>query len=300
MSLRYVFDSELTTGQMFLTAWQTNGIDWQRHRRIVTAALGVRIAKMAWSESAKQAELVSRKWSEVSDGVTDDTVSGLRTIAMNVLAAAGYGYVFSAGGMNGGAKETSQYSDYQLSYPDVLSALTEGFILIAMLPARMLNSSMMPQAVRKIATANKEFHLYTKQFLQEEIKTQTLGTEQTKTFLSSLVALGANEDPSKKQNLSEDEIRGDLFAFTLAGFDTTANTLAYAVALLSVHSKWQDWVVEEIEDIAAEDTEASYESVAPKLKRCLALMVSLLISGSSCLHADISCSARDAPSLHSS
>ena len=81
---------------------------------------------------------------------------------------------------------------------------------------------------------------------------------------------------SKSQNLSEEEILGNLFQFTAAGFDTTANTMAYAITILATEPEWQDWIIEEIDNVLIDEHDNSYTKTFPKLSRCLALMVSTL------------------------
>jgi cytochrome P450 len=76
--------------------------------------------------------------------------------------------------------------------------------------------------------------------------------------------------------LTEDEIMGNLFVFTAAGFDTTANTMGYAMTELAVNDRWQDWLIEEIDDVLKDmPEELDYAEVFPKLNRCLAIMVCL-------------------------
>jgi len=84
--------------------------------------------------------------------------------------------------------------------------------------------------------------------------------------------------PTEKQTLSDDEIVGNLYQFTLAGFDTTANTLAYAVTTLAIVPKWQDWIIEEIDEVQKSigDAQSGYTEVFPRLQRCLALMFETL------------------------
>jgi cytochrome P450 len=80
-----------------------------------------------------------------------------------------------------------------------------------------------------------------------------------------------------RSSLSDEEIYGNLFIWNLAGHDTTATVLAYAISLLSINLSVQDWLSEEINhvfgDTPSEDW--NYEEDFPKLKRCLALMVNL-------------------------
>jgi cytochrome P450 len=73
--------------------------------------------------------------------------------------------------------------------------------------------------------------------------------------------------------LTEEEIMGNLFAFTIAGYETTSTTLAYAVMMLAIDPEWQDWIVHEIDKVTSLHPEADYASIFPLLTRCLALMV---------------------------
>jgi hypothetical protein len=75
--------------------------------------------------------------------------------------------------------------------------------------------------------------------------------------------------------LSVDEILGNIFVFNFAGHDTTAISLAYSVLLLVDHPEVQDWVAEELMFYLDADRGGiwRYETVFPKLKRCLAILV---------------------------
>ncbi len=61
----------------------------------------------------------------------------------------------------------------------------------------------------------------------------------------------------------------------MPGFDTTANTMAYAIALLASFPEWQEWMQEELDQEIQPDADLNYESTYPVLKRCLATMVIL-------------------------
>lgn len=75
---------------------------------------------------------------------------------------------------------------------------------------------------------------------------------------------------------------GNLFVFTAAGFDTTANTMGYAMTLLAVYPEWQGWIVEEIDEVLADQAEGTegeleYNEIFPRLVRVLAVMVRHLL-----------------------
>ena len=64
-----------------------------------------------------------------------------------------------------------------------------------------------------------------------------------------------------------------LFNFSLADFDTTASTVACGIKSLALQPDLQDWIIEEIDSVAALHPDAEYELTFPLLLRCLALMV---------------------------
>jgi hypothetical protein len=77
------------------------------------------------------------------------------------------------------------------------------------------------------------------------------------------------------QYLSEEEISGNLYLFTVAGMDTTANSLAYALTVVAIYPEWQQWIFEELDVVLKEGNilDYDYAVIFPKLTRCLALMV---------------------------
>ena len=100
--------------------------------------------------------------------------------------------------------------------------------------------------------------------------------EKTRTDASTPDSL----DKVTKKFLTEEEIAGNLFIFTAAGFDTTANTMSYAVALLAVYPEWQAWIQTEIDTVLGgpDMSPIDYASAFLKLVRCLAVMVRYPIS----------------------
>jgi cytochrome P450 len=72
-------------------------------------------------------------------------------------------------------------------------------------------------------------------------------------------ALVAASDPTTGRALSDDEIRHELVAFMIAGHDTTATTLAYALWALGRHPDLQDKVRTEV--TAVGDRELTPEDI---------------------------------------
>ena len=81
---------------------------------------------------------------------------------------------------------------------------------------------------------------------------------------------------STRQGLTDEEIFGNIFAFNLAGHETTANTLATSLVLLAANPECQAWLVEEVQHVLGNSggmEDWKYDECFPNLKRCLAVMV---------------------------
>ena len=83
------------------------------------------------------------------------------------------------------------------------------------------------------------------------------------------------EDNGSKARLSDVELRGNVFIFTVGGLESTSITLSYALALLAINPDIQDWAVEEVQKIMANEGDLDYTRCFPKLKRVMAIMVHL-------------------------
>ena len=234
-----------------------------------------------WDESSAQArdmlEAVFKrpansKASPGGERGSDDMVEGVRTIALNVFGFIVYGDRQSFARASTKAEAPP---GYQLTFMEsILSILNNHFISI-FVPAHILTLSWMPRSIQKMGIATAEFPKHTKDFIAKERNSPSAQN----TLLSVMVKTADNErhqsaKPGRLASyLSEDEISGNLFNFTLAGFDTTSNTMAYALIILAIQPKWQDWITQEIDQVARLHPDASYETTFPLLTRCLALMV---------------------------
>jgi len=255
----------------------SEGEDWQRQRRLIAPMLNERIMENVWNESRDQAnDMVS---SFLNDGgTTKDTISGLKRIAFNVLQCIGYGMPQK---WNQNVREI--LPGHKLAYMEALHELVDGFIIIAIIRSiKIMTIPFMPVFLKRKGYALQDFLLYTKEMLETERKA-IIESDQPRNSLLSLLSTiserrlnneSSDSSTDQKQTLSEGEIVGNLYQFTLAGFDTTATTLAYAVTTLAARPEWQNWIVEEIDKIRESiDNKSSYSEVFPRLERCLALMV---------------------------
>ena len=160
--------------------------------------------------------------------------------------------------------------------------LAHVFITI-MIGSAKFPSWLLPKKVAAVGEAMKEFKQYMVEMVDRERAASTRGEAAGANLMSSLVRAseeacrGKEKGIQSKGGLIDDEIHGNLFIYNLAGHETTANILAYAVALLACYPQWQEWVSEEINRVFASSSVAEqkvqYAEAFPQLKRCLALMV---------------------------
>ena len=203
----------------------------------------------------------------------DKTVDGLRNIAINVLGHTSYGH---------SQPWSPEFYDLDnnlqkggLTYFQAVSLVTVMIVEAALLPSKLLKLPIMPRSLRLLGDAVENLPHFTKDLLDRERKASSELSGPRNNLLSLLVQLS---DQGKKEggsglSLTEEEISGNLFLFSAAGFDTTANTMGYAVTLLAAYPEWQDWIQEELQSLDIDISKWEYKETFPKCQRVLAVMV---------------------------
>ncbi|KAH8879356.1 cytochrome P450 [Thozetella sp. PMI_491] len=262
---------------------QSDGDMWARQRRLVAPNLNERISELVWDESKGQADQMVDFMLRQPGSSSRHTIASLRAIAINVLGQVGYGQPKPFKPM-----ELPRDPAAPMSYIDAISLATELVVIAAMVPAKLLRHRIMPLPIQALGSALERLPRLTSDMLQAERGRAATDIDARSNMMSMLVRLsdaekrgGGEAGGPSNQYLSDQEIAGNLFIFTAAGFDTTANTMAFAVTLLSAYPDWQAWVQEEIDfvwsGLPEEDREApDYETVFPKLTRVLAVMFEVL------------------------
>jgi cytochrome P450 len=258
-----------------------NGEDWSRHRKITAPCFNERVSSFVWDESLRQARSMLSQWLSQPSGAVSNMVDDTRILALHVLSAAGFGISHD---FHAGSRIAAE--GHQLSHRDSLMTILNSFILCLIL-GRMdflaKINGILPKHTQHCLLAIKEFRQYMNEMLEGERQAMKNQKGSKPNLISTLVrtsdeAKAEGLGSSSSVRLTDDEIKGNIFIFNLAGHDTTANTLAYAIALLAIHPELQDWVVEEVDAVlgSVPENEWEYENLFPKLKRTLALMVCLL------------------------
>ena len=227
-----------------------------------------------WAESIRQAGDMLRSWlKHYSYGFTS-TPDDTRTLALDVLAYAGFQKSYP---WRGAAKGSDM--DLPSTYRDSLAVILENVLTIVVLTPAFFRLPFLPSHLKRIGWAIKEFKHYMLSQLTEEKQLEAQGHSGSGTLMSNLVRASSEESQAKSsamKPLTVDEILGNIFVFNFAGHDTTAISLAYAMMLLVARPDIQEWVAEELNFYLTQPDAADwkYGAVFPKLKRCLAVLVS--------------------------
>ncbi|KAF2028304.1 cytochrome P450 [Setomelanomma holmii] len=228
--------------------------NWPRHRKILAAPFNESVMKFVWSESLDQEQQMIKSWTSSSSikSFAKDT----RTLSLNVLAATGFRRSFSFQAAAAGVEKT----DVASSYRDALSTVLDNVIILMLLPYRYLTLPFFPKSLQQVGNARKEF----KQHMERMLADKTAAVERGETGAGSLMT---SFEGSKSKGLSVEEIYGNIFVINFAGHDTTANTLAFSMALLATEPDMQAWVAEEVREVVSTEQDwdyAQHTSSAPQ------------------------------------
>ncbi|KAL9632197.1 MAG: hypothetical protein Q9164_005470 [Protoblastenia rupestris] len=249
------------------------GVTWQRHRKITSPPFNERNSGLVWKEAIRQAIDMQESWVDHSKDEVTSTNADTLTLALHVLTAAGFSqsYSFLSG-------PQTLPSGHKMSYRNALSGVLKNIVPIIVFNHEVLQKPYMPKSLQHVGQAVHEFKTYMTEMISRERQLIEKRDSDANNLISSLVR-ASEEGKAASNSLDDQEIVGNLFIYNLAGHETTANTLAYAITLLSVNSVVQDWLHEEIVRVLGRDSTPDtwkYESNFPQLQRCLVTMYETL------------------------
>lgn len=247
--------------------------DWRRHRRVVAPSLNERIMNAVWDESAVQASDMLDEHRQLKDEPegAQNVVELMKKITINVIGFIGFG-------VQRPYKETTNIAPpgFQMTFNSAMNVLARWFFLAPAAPESVLEYSMVPKFFKKIGLARQQFQKHLDRIISEERHASTTHN----TILATLVRLSdaSREEVDQKQSktalyFTDPEVSGTLYAFTLAGFETTANTLTFCLLRFVLEPEWQDWIAENIDEVQKSHPNLDYASSFPLLTRLRAVMV---------------------------
>lgn len=245
----------------------------------MAGAINERVSKAVFDESARQTTGLLDEVMSAADlngaAETSKLFDMAKKITIHVLSGAGLGAAVPwSDNVNDEPKP-----GFKLNYIQSIKAVINNVTGPILLPQWFLSNypRFLPghENLKAVSYALQEFPVHTTEMLnQEKERTKVMGSGSRSNIMSQL--LQASKQP--EGSLSDEEMMGNLFVFTAAGFDTTANTVSYALVLLARYPQWQDWLLEEIDSIVPSDpaVELDYVSIFPKATKLMAFMLETL------------------------
>jgi cytochrome P450 len=241
---------------------------------------------LSWSKESK-----GKRESASSAIAVDDLENSVTKLALHIISAAGFGHQMQWHGHGSNAAETS--TTRKVTFAESLKTFVDEIFLLMIFPAWFLKFSP-SNHLRRVHKAPDIFAKHVQQAINEtrsednmqrEYENQQLQQQQQQQqqqprkndLLSNMINSGGISHGSDKGGLSDQEMTGNVFIFTLAGHETTATTIQTALVLLAVYPELQQEIYEELDVIYGAKSEGEglvYESDYPKMRRVMALMVS--------------------------
>ena len=277
------------------SVFTTDNPAWKRQRKVVATVLNEKISASVFSESLKQTdgmleELFGPTDKPAQSVVTAQVFDMMKKITIHVLSGAGMGLSPSWDNIESERPKPGSKMSYIGAMKIIIDCMA-GPMVVPRAVARN-RPPFLPGAAlfRKLGLAMEEYAQHTNEMLESkmlELKAdqQQAWRAQKPDILTQLVAASAEageqdaKTTTKYGALTKEEMSGNLFIFNVAGFDTTANTLSYALAYLARYPQWQDWLLEEIDDIIPRGAETDlwdYANTYPRARRVLAFMLETL------------------------
>ena len=252
----------------------TNGAEWQRHRKITSSAFNENAFREVWNETTVRAKKID------FEGENERSLGRIRStfdvVAMQVLANVGFGQEMPL---------TTVPPGHSQSLLESLGFILQHILLTAVFNSLKAPDYLLPATLRNLKVSLAELRLYMEESVLRHM--QNSKNQSEKLQKTSLLGAMVKANEAEKQQLqkttgrpsylTDSELYGNLFVFNLAGFETTASSLTFALSYLAAYPETQDWVYEELRDhYISRSEDASYDSVYPKLVRCLAIMYETL------------------------
>ena len=245
---------------------------WRRHRKFTSPPFNEKNNHLVWHESLEQMNKMFAVWtcdSKESGATVNRLMDDTMRFSLHIISRAGFGRkiewpqqkdelettAVKSHGRNAPSKIGNFQADidegHTMSYVYALHSLLHNIVWTFLLPPWLL--SRFP--FKPIRLAHEAFTEWGK-YMNEMMQSKRLAMEEGKgmddmDIMGQLLKgqmVGPNEMTSKKDlALTDTEIRGNAYVLIIAGHETVANSLHYAILLLALHPAKQRALQQDLE-----------------------------------------------------
>lgn len=241
----------------------TEGSVWRRHRKSTISPFGEKNNILVWEETIFQTKQMLKHWRDQSASKATSTekqsrglgalVEGLSHDAMrlslNVISRAGFDVRCEWPGQSSATAEgvmsaTQVPEGHQLSYMNSLESLLQRLVALILAPVWLLE--LLPiKATRLAALSFREWGKYMNDLYEKkslEVANSNDHELAGMDLMAAMIKSSSQDQKSSKSGdvgLSKDEILGNSFVLFLAGHETAANTIHFAMLFLAMNPAFQ-------------------------------------------------------------
>ncbi|EHA56986.1 hypothetical protein MGG_06872 [Pyricularia oryzae 70-15] len=250
----------------------TEGAVWKMHRKVTSSLFNEVSAANAFEETVRQTQSMLRIWRGHSDDDGQDgqvaadgrTISSLAhdtmTLALNIIGTIGFGLRFLWPGEKASDNQdprmnkytqSEKDSNYLMTFPNATAGMLENIFAILLVPSILLRHLPFEWA-RSAHESNVTYVRYMRELVKDKTEDLHKGVPKTDEHMDIVGALVRAKDDQKKQQdvgktdiippglqLTDDHIISNAFIMMLAGHETSANMLHFAMTLLAAHPSSQ-------------------------------------------------------------
>ncbi|KAI0601588.1 cytochrome P450 [Biscogniauxia sp. FL1348] len=251
----------------------TEGSLWRMHRKVTSASFNEKNSALVFKVAVEQAQGMVDYWirrgtADKIKSLEDDTM----TLALNIISFVGFGLRLLWPGQALPidtdprlVKYTSHGvpAGYSINFRDSIAGTLKHLLVLLMTPSFIINH--LPFEALKLAKQARDgFSQYMEEFLRDKVEDVRRGDKETgMDIMGSLVATSYQnrETKGKGIELKDSEIIGNAFIMFLAGHETTANVIHFALLELANNPPAQRQLQRDIDAIfgGADPRTWSYE-----------------------------------------
>ena len=216
-----------------------DGEEWRRHRKIVSAALHINILEKFVETFAKNSDILTNKLKDLADGITaHDIAPYLIRCTLDIIV------------------QTASRLDINAQNDNDESTLKNILTIVDTTSVRILKPWLLIDWIFNATELGKKFYKAVKcehdKIINEVERIKRMRETGEKKDQN-------NEKPSlidlliQFEDISKEEILGEIATIVGAGTDTTSNTCGYVLALLGDNQHIQERVMQEQQDIFGDD-----------------------------------------------
>ncbi|TLS25595.1 hypothetical protein PpBr36_07346 [Pyricularia pennisetigena] len=266
----------------------TEGAVWKMHRKVTSSLFNETSAANAFDETIRQTQSMLRLWRGHGDNDGQDdqnaadrrTISSLAhdtmTLALNIIGTIGFGLRFLWPGEKPSDNQdprmnkytqSEKDSNYLMTFPNATAGMLENIFAILLVPSILLRHLPFEWA-RSAHESNITYVRYMRDLVNDKKEDLKKGVPKTNEHMDIVGALVRAKDDQEKQQglrktetmppglqLTEDHIISNAFIMMLAGHETSANMLHFAMILLAAHPSSQRAMQADLERLFPEEDE---------------------------------------------